>query len=97
MGPATRRPLGNRAICIFAATRPAGGAWGSPTRIEPTDWYMAGQNSVTADAAGNVTASWVVDNTSGQMYIHTATRPAGGVWGAPTNLGGCRSNVVRSA
>jgi hypothetical protein len=77
---------------IYAATRPAGGAWGSPTRIEPSDWYMAGQNSVTADAAGNVTASWVVDNTSGQMFIHTATRPAGGSWGAPTNLGGCMSD-----
>ena len=77
---------------IFAATRPSGGAWGSPTRIEPQDWQMAGQDSVTADAAGNVTASWVVDNTSGQMFIHTATRPAGGAWGAPTNLGGCMSN-----
>jgi hypothetical protein len=75
---------------IYAATRPVGGAWGSPTAIE-TSYYL-GQNSVAADAAGNVTASWVVDDTSGAMFIHTATRPAGGAWGTPTNLGECKSN-----
>ncbi len=26
------------------------------------------------------------------MFIHTATLPAGGAWGAPTNLGPCQSN-----
>jgi len=74
---------------IYAATRPAGGAWGSPTAIET--FNNLGQNSVAADAAGNVTASWV-DNASGTMFIHTATRPAGGAWGMPTNLGQCASN-----
>ena len=78
---------------IYAATRPAGGARGSPARIEPSDWYMAGQSSVAADAAGNVTASWVVDDTNGAMFIHTATRPAGGAWGTPANLGQCMSNA----
>ena len=75
---------------ISAATRPAGGAWGSPMEIETA--YYLGQNSVAADATGNVTASWVVDNASGAMFIHTATRPAGGTWGAPTNLGQCMSS-----
>ena len=77
---------------IYAATRAAGGAWGGPTRIEPADWYSTGQHSVAADAAGNVTAAWVVEDTSGAMFIHTATRPAGGAWGTPTNLGQCMSN-----
>ncbi len=77
---------------IYAATRPVNGGWGSPVRIEPSDWYMAGQASVASDAAGNVTASWVVDNSSGSMFIHTATLSAGGGWGAPTNLGPCQSN-----
>ncbi len=72
---------------IYAATQPPGGAWSSPARIEPNDWYMAGQNSVGADAAGNITASWVVEDSSGAMLVHAATRPAGGPWGAPTSLG----------
>jgi hypothetical protein len=77
---------------IYAATRPAGGAWSSQTRIEPADWYFAGQNSVDSDATGNVTATWVVEDTSGVMSIHTATRSAsGGAWGAVTNLGQCRT------
>ncbi len=72
---------------IYTATRLAGGAWGSPVRIEPSDWYMAGQSAVATDAAGNATASWVVEDASGEMFVHTATRPAGGAWGAPSNLG----------
>ena len=77
---------------IFAATKLAGGAWGSPVRIEPSDWYMAGQSSVAADTAGNVTASWVVENANGAMLVHTAARPAAGTWGTPTNLGQLTSN-----
>jgi len=68
------------------------GAWGSPVRIEPADWYMAGQASVATDDAGYFTASWVVDNSGGSMFIHTATMPAGGAWGVPTNLGACQPN-----
>ena len=75
---------------LYAAKRPAGGTWGNPTAIESS--YYLGQNSVAADAAGIVTASWVVDNSSGAMFIHTATLPAGGAWGTATNLGQCRSN-----
>ena len=77
---------------IYAAKWPAGGAWGAPTRIEPSDWYMTGQTSVTADAAGNFTASWVVDSAGGSMFVHTASLPTGGAWGPVTNLGGCNSN-----
>ncbi len=77
---------------IYAATRPAGGAWGSQIRIEPADWNFAGQNSVDSDAAGNVTATWVVEDTSGVMSIHTATRSASsGAWGSVTSLGQCRT------
>ena len=78
---------------IYAANRPAGGGWGSPTLLEPGNFYMAGLASVAADAAGNVTAAWVVDDaTSGTMFIHSATRPAGGAWGAASSLGQCMSN-----
>lgn len=72
---------------IHAATQLAGGAWSGSIQIEPMNWYVAGQTSVAADAAGNVTASWVVEDADGAMLIHAATRPAGGSWGAPANLG----------
>ncbi|HVU18464.1 MAG TPA: hypothetical protein VHD32_16290 [Candidatus Didemnitutus sp.] len=72
---------------IYAATRLAGSTWAGPMRIEPQDWYVAGQASVGADAVGNVTASWVVEDSSGAMRVHAATRPAGGAWEAPVNLG----------
>jgi hypothetical protein len=75
---------------LFAATRAARGAWGSPTRIEPSDWNRLSQNSMAADAAGDVTVSWVGQDASGQSNVRTATLSAGGTWGAPTTLGQCR-------
>lgn len=75
---------------LYAATRPAGGAWGSPTRIEPSNWRALSQNSMDADAAGNVTVSWVGQDTTGQNNVRTATLRVGGVWGAPTTLGQCK-------
>ena len=74
---------------IYAATRPGGGTWSSPTPIETSSWYVAGQDSVVADAAGNVTASWVVEDLSGVTFVRTAARPAGAQWGAPISVGQC--------
>jgi hypothetical protein len=75
---------------LFAATRPARGAWGSPTRIEPADWNSLSESSMAADAAGDVTVSWVGQDSMGQNNVRTATLSAGGGWGAPTTLGQCR-------
>jgi hypothetical protein len=75
---------------LFAATRPAGGAWGSPTRIEPSDWNDLSENSMATDAAGDVTASWVGEDTTGQNNVRTAALPVGGTWAAPITLGQCR-------
>jgi hypothetical protein len=80
---------------LYAATRPAGGAWASPTRIEPSDWNNLSQSSMATDASGNVTVSWVGQDTTGQRNVRTATLAAGGAWGAPTTLGQCR--VVSSS
>ena len=76
---------------LYAATRPPGGAWGSPTRIEPSDWNDLNQNAMAADAAGNVTVSWVGEDTTGLNNVRTATLPVGRVWAAPTTLGQCKS------
>ena len=75
---------------LFAATRPTGGAWGSPTRIEPSDWYDLSESSMAADAAGNVTVSWVGEDTTGQNNVRTATLAVGRAWAAPTTLGQCK-------
>jgi hypothetical protein len=78
-------------VRIYAATQPAGGSWGGSTQIEPLSWTAVGGDSVAADSAGNVTATWVVGN-SGTFFVRTATRPAGGTWEAATSLAQCRSN-----
>ncbi|HEY3755826.1 MAG TPA: hypothetical protein VGL42_06730 [Opitutaceae bacterium] len=72
---------------IFGATQRAGGSWGAPTKIEPANWYMASEPTVAADSAGNVTSSWVVENSGGGMLVRTATLAAGASWGAPVTLG----------
>jgi len=76
---------------IYAATRPAGGAWGSQTRIEPSDWRAVSENTVNADAAGNVTATWVVQDSMGNQSVRAASLPIDGAWGVPTTLGQCRT------
>jgi hypothetical protein len=45
---------------------------------------------MAADAAGDVTVSWVGQDSMGQNNVRTATLSAGGGWGAPTTLGQCR-------
>jgi hypothetical protein len=75
---------------LFAATRPTGGAWGSATRIEPSDWNDLSESSMAADAAGDVTVSWVGEDTTGQNNVRTATLSVGRTWAAPTTLGQCR-------
>jgi hypothetical protein len=45
---------------------------------------------MAADDAGDVTVSWVGQDTSGQNNVRTATLSAGGAWGAPTTLGQCK-------
>jgi hypothetical protein len=75
---------------LYAAVRPAGSSWRSPTRIEPSSWQSLTQSSLAVDTAGDVTASWVGLDTVGQNNVRTATLPAGGGWAAPTTLGQCR-------
>jgi hypothetical protein len=75
---------------LFAATRPTGGAWGTPTRIEPSNWNDLSESSMAADAAGNVTVSWVGEDTTGQNNVRTATLSVGRTWAAPTTLGQCK-------
>jgi hypothetical protein len=44
---------------------------------------------MAADDTGDVTVSWVGQDTTGQNNVRTATLSAG-AWGAPTTLGQCK-------
>ncbi len=78
---------------LNAATRPAGGAWGTPATIETAS--LVGTASVVSDASGNFTAAWGAnDPTTGVVSVHAATRPAGSSWGAPVSVGPCASTCV---
>jgi hypothetical protein len=78
---------------IYASTRPAGGAWSGQTRIEPGTWYYAGNDAIATDSAGNVTAAWLVEDSSGSSQIRAARKPAGGAWGTVSSLGPCTTSV----
>jgi hypothetical protein len=69
---------------IEAVERPAGGAWSAPLQLS-----AAGQNAETpqlaVDAAGDAVAVWSRSNGPNHI-VQSATRPAGGGWGAPLDL-----------
>lgn len=75
-------------INIDVSTRPAGGSWASPVDVETSGWITAGDEAIAADSSGNVTATWV-SSQSGSALVRSATRPAGGAFGAPTTLAPC--------
>jgi len=78
---------------IYSATRPANGAWSSPVKIESTAWYYAGSDTVATDPAGNVTAAWLGEDSSGATQVRVAARPAGGSWQAAITVGPCLTNI----
>ncbi|MCC6831102.1 MAG: choice-of-anchor C family protein [Thermoleophilia bacterium] len=67
---------------IYAADRPAGGAWSAPTAL--TSGGPDPQAPVLAVAAdGTAVAAWVRSD-GGAIRIQTAVRSASGTWGATT-------------
>lgn len=69
---------------VQASTRPAGGAWSTPTNVSE-----AGENAhspkIAVDPAGNTTAVWTRFD-AGFQRIQASTRPADGTWTTPTTL-----------
>ncbi|MBN8866734.1 MAG: hypothetical protein J0H98_04210 [Solirubrobacterales bacterium] len=69
---------------IQAATRPPGGAFGTPVDLsEAGEGAHAPQIAVAPD--GTVTAVWVRSDGSKDI-VQAATRPPGGAFGAPVNI-----------
>jgi hypothetical protein len=78
---------------VQAATRPAGGAWGSAQ-----DLSVAGQPATTPQVAvnsqGDAVATWLrSDGTN--IIVQAATRPAGGPWGPAQDLSAAGNNALR--
>jgi hypothetical protein len=74
---------------IRAATHAAGGAWSDPVTISSLDTDSSAP-SVDVDAAGVVTAVWLVNE--GAIYsIASATRSTNGTWSSPIPLGAATS------
>lgn len=71
---------------IYFATRPAGGAWSTESKVNDD----AGSTSqyapdIAVDAGGNVYAVWT-DGRNGRQDIYFAHRPAGGDWGTQSRI-----------
>jgi hypothetical protein len=77
-------------MSLWAASRPAGGAWGAPVEIA----VASGGRSydVAIDAAGTATAVWhSLNEGEGEpdgFFVRASTRPPGGAWSAPVDLSG---------
>ena len=78
-------------IRVQAAFRPAGGVFGAPQIISPLPAPGTiednGQPQVAFDGQGNALAVWVANRQEAGTAIKAAFRPAGGSFGAPTELG----------
>lgn len=69
---------------IQTAYKPFKGSWSAPVDISDIGLPVA-QSQVVLDNLGNATAIW--SGYDGQNYIiHTADKPANGVWSAPISL-----------
>ncbi len=79
-----RRREGNDLI-IQSAFRPAGGAWQEPVNLSASGG-SASVPRVATDPQGDAVAVWQSSNGSGEDFIQSAFRPAGGAWQEPVNL-----------
>ncbi len=70
-----------------AAFRPAGGAWQAPVDIS-APLQTAESPEVAFDARGDAIAIWALQPSPGSTrIIQTASKPAGGAWQTPVNIG----------
>jgi hypothetical protein len=70
---------------IQSSTRPAGGEWGMPAADLSAEGQTAEKPRVAVDASGDAVAVWMRLNGS-NLIVQTASRPAGGGWGAADDL-----------
>lgn len=70
---------------VYAATRPAGGAWSQPVALSDVNGYSA-EPDIAIDPQGNATAVWTTGPQNQYGFVQTATHPAGGAWSQPAPL-----------
>ena len=74
-------------VCVL----PSAPALASPAWLAPQDVSAIGANPhVAVDGQGNAVATWSRNNPN---VVQAATRPAGGAWGAPQDLGDASINA----
>jgi hypothetical protein len=70
---------------VYAATRPAGGAWSQAVALSDVDGYSA-EPDIAIDPQGNATAVWTTGPQHQYGFVQIATHPAGGTWSQPAAL-----------
>lgn len=70
---------------VEAATRPPGGAFGSPVELSAQGRH-AGRPQVAVDPSGAAVAVWFWPEDDGHNTIQAAIRPPGGAFGSPVRL-----------
>lgn len=76
----------NGAADIWVATGSTTGAWVTQTKLNNKSYTVYGQATVAIDAAGDMLAAWVQNNSFGLFDIWVAHLPAGASWEAPTTI-----------
>jgi hypothetical protein len=72
---------------VRVASRPAGGQWSDPVVVSDGAIFDHEQE-VAIDAQGNATVIWAEIPGAIGFVVRSASRPAGGDWSAPVDLGG---------
>jgi hypothetical protein len=72
---------------VEVASRPAGGAWTDPVVVSDGAIFDHEQE-VAIDAQGNATVAWAEIPGAVGFLVRAASRPSGGDWSEPVDLGG---------
>ena len=83
-----RRFDGGSGYRIQSATRPAGGAWGSPVTL-PGGGQQAATPQIASDSRGNATAVWQLSDGMTSRIV-ASSRPVRGTWSTPVVLSDAR-------
>lgn len=69
---------------VADATLPAGGSWSAPAILASPAGTLIRQVSVAVNSSGAAVVGWIRKNND--LYADVATRPAGGIFGAPVTI-----------
>lgn len=71
---------------VLSAERPSGGSWKAAVEIDASKLGWALRPQVAFDGTGRALAVWTRENVGLPSVVHSAERPAGGVWTKPVEI-----------